>query len=99
MYKVAFRLVLLGLFFFSDVLGHGRLIEPPSRASMWRYGFKTPHNYNDHELYCGGYTRQWQRNNGKCGICGDPWDIKLVSYYLLKHEIKSTMDHRYMKTF
>ncbi|XP_013167702.1 PREDICTED: uncharacterized protein LOC106117803 [Papilio xuthus] len=54
--------------------GHGRLIEPPSRASAWRYGFDTPHNYNDHELYCGGFTRQWNRNGGKCGVCGDAWD-------------------------
>ncbi|XP_050544859.1 uncharacterized protein LOC126907537 [Daktulosphaira vitifoliae] len=54
--------------------GHGRLIEPPSRSSMWRYGFNTPPNYNDHELYCGGFTKQYQINGGKCGICGDPWD-------------------------
>lgn len=58
------------------VQGHGRLIEPPSRSSAWRYGFKTPPNYNDHEIYCGGYSRQWQRNEGKCGPCGDPWDAK-----------------------
>ncbi|XP_042873807.1 uncharacterized protein LOC122254270 [Penaeus japonicus] len=56
------------------VQGHGRLIEPPSRSSAWRYGFNTPPNYNDHEIYCGGYARQWQRNGGKCGPCGDPWD-------------------------
>ncbi|XP_030755205.1 uncharacterized protein LOC115881729 [Sitophilus oryzae] len=56
--------------------GHGRLIEPPSRASAWRYGFDTPHNYNDHELYCGGFTRQWVKNEGKCGVCGDAWDSK-----------------------
>lgn len=54
--------------------GHGRLIEPPSRSSMWRYGFDTPPDYNDHELYCGGFSRQWQRNKGRCGVCGDPWD-------------------------
>ncbi|XP_053680772.1 uncharacterized protein LOC128731665 [Anopheles nili] len=54
--------------------GHGRLIEPPSRASAWRYGFSTPPNYNDHELYCGGFNRQWQKNEGKCGECGDPFD-------------------------
>lgn len=54
--------------------GHGRLIEPPSRSSAWRYGFQTPPNYNDHELYCGGFTRQ-QRNGGKCGECGDPWCV------------------------
>ncbi|XP_011188170.2 uncharacterized protein LOC105215758 [Zeugodacus cucurbitae] len=67
------------LFFFTANLpacnGHGRLIEPPSRASAWRYGFQTPPNYNDHELYCGGFTRQWKQNNGKCGECGDAWDL------------------------
>ncbi|XP_022914568.2 uncharacterized protein [Onthophagus taurus] len=54
--------------------GHGRLIEPPSRASAWRYGFNTPPDYNDHESFCGGFTRQWVKNSGKCGICGDAWD-------------------------
>ncbi|XP_076033601.1 uncharacterized protein LOC143020758 [Oratosquilla oratoria] len=58
----------------TSVVGHGRLVEPPSRSSAWRYGFDTPHNYNDHELYCGGFARQWQKNEGKCGPCGDPWD-------------------------
>ncbi|XP_075983959.1 uncharacterized protein LOC142981747 [Anticarsia gemmatalis] len=57
-----------------SVTGHGRLIEPPSRASAWRFGFDTPHNYNDHELYCGGFSRQWNKNDGKCGVCGDAWD-------------------------
>jgi hypothetical protein len=42
--------------------GHGRLIEPPSRSSAWRYGFNTPVNYNDHELFCGGFTKQHQTN-------------------------------------
>lgn len=56
------------------VEAHGRLIEPPSRASAWRYGFQTPPNYNDHELYCGGFQRQ-QRNGGHCGECGDAWDV------------------------
>ncbi|EGI60760.1 hypothetical protein G5I_11002 [Acromyrmex echinatior] len=74
------RFLVLGLTLIVSLLvvrrvsAHGRLIEPPSRASMWRYGFDTPHDYNDHECYCGGFTRQWQRNKGKCGICGDPWD-------------------------
>lgn len=57
-----------------NVTGHGRLIEPPSRASAWRFGFQTPHNYNDHELYCGGFSRQWNKNGGNCGVCGDAWD-------------------------
>jgi hypothetical protein len=62
--------------FLPRIAAHGRLIDPPSRASAWRYGFDTPHNYNDHELYCGGFTRQWVKNEGKCGVCGDAWDTK-----------------------
>ncbi|CAK1589901.1 unnamed protein product [Parnassius mnemosyne] len=58
----------------AGVSGHGRLIEPPSRASAWRFGFDTPPDYNDNQSYCGGFTRQWTINNGKCGVCGDPWD-------------------------
>ncbi|XP_058116352.1 uncharacterized protein LOC131288034 [Anopheles ziemanni] len=69
-----FLLLVIG---FEPCSGHGRLIEPPSRASAWRYGFSTPPNYNDHELYCGGFNRQWQKNEGKCGECGDPFDIPL----------------------
>lgn len=33
---------------------HGRLILPPSRSSMWRFGFPTPKNYQDMQLWCGG---------------------------------------------
>nr|XP_032288888.1 uncharacterized protein LOC6629308 [Drosophila virilis] len=66
-------LVIFCLIHYGDA--HGRLIEPPSRASAWRYGFQTPPDYNDHELYCGGFTRQWKHNGGKCGECGDAWDL------------------------
>lgn len=27
--------------------GHGRLMEPPARNAMWRFGFPNPVNYND----------------------------------------------------
>ena len=37
-----------------SVSSHGRLVEPPSRSSMWRYGFNTPHNYDDNAINCGG---------------------------------------------
>ncbi|XP_033748370.1 uncharacterized protein LOC117333264 [Pecten maximus] len=65
--------VLLALYV-AEVRGHGRLLEPPSRASMWRRGFHSPKNYNDNQLFCGGFYRQWSLNGGKCGVCGDPWD-------------------------
>ncbi|KAK3592827.1 hypothetical protein CHS0354_019055 [Potamilus streckersoni] len=53
--------------------GHGRLLDPPSRSSMWRYGFPNPPNYDDNQVYCGGVQVQWEQNGGKCGVCGDPW--------------------------
>ena len=55
------------------VSGHARFIEPPSRASAWRYGFDTPPDYNDNQVFCGGFTYQFAQAGGKCGICGDPW--------------------------
>ena len=54
-----------------------------------RYGFNTPPNYNDHELYCGGYSRQWRTNGGKCGICGDPWDTKQVCNFTIHTQCSS----------
>lgn len=58
------------------VLGHGRLIDPASRNSAWRYGFNTPRHDTDNELNCGGFSVQWDTNNGKCGVCGDPYHFK-----------------------
>lgn len=54
--------------------GHGRLIEPPSRASAWRLGWPTPIDYNDNEGSCGGFSHQYEVNGGKCGVCGDAWE-------------------------
>merc|ERR1712098_378762 len=53
------------------VWGHGMLTDPPARNAMWRYGYTNPVNYNDNELYCGGFSIQWNQNEGKCGVCGD----------------------------
>ena len=61
--------------FVREVFCHARLIEPPSRTSAWRFGFDNPPNYNDHETNCGGFSRQWSKNGGKCGMCGDAWDL------------------------
>jgi len=57
------------------VSGHGRLIDPPGRSTIWkdprfeRLGL--PRNYNDNELFCGGFRVQFNDNGGRCGICGD----------------------------
>ncbi|XP_050314667.1 uncharacterized protein LOC126749085 isoform X2 [Anthonomus grandis grandis] len=74
--KILATLLLFYLNQFGLVYGHGRLMDPPARNSMWRFGFPNPVNYNDNELYCGGYTVQWEQNEGKCGICGDPHHVE-----------------------
>ena len=62
------------MFYSGDVSCHGRLVDPPSRTSAWRFGFPTPTYYDDIETNCGGYQRHIEQNGGKCGVCGDPWD-------------------------
>jgi len=57
--------------FYSYVSGHGRLMDPPARNCMWRFGFINPVDYNDNEVFCGGVSKQFQNNGGRCGICGD----------------------------
>lgn len=65
--------LILSLASIQNVVGHGRLRSPPSRATCWREGFPNPPDYNDNQGFCGG--AQYQQNlGGKCGICGDPWD-------------------------
>jgi len=56
--------------------GQGYLFTPPARGTAWRKGFDTPINYSDKEMHCGGFNTQWKVNDGKCGICGDPWNGK-----------------------
>jgi hypothetical protein len=52
----------------------GRMIDPPHRGTVWRYGFDVPADYNDMSLNCGGKNQQWSLNKGNCGVCGDPFD-------------------------
>ena len=56
------------------VLSHGRMMEPPARNTMWRFGFPVKPNYEDSELFCGGIKVQWEDNSGKCGVCGDAFN-------------------------
>lgn len=69
MYAVLVLCLMLGNL--GMIMGHGMMLEPVARNSMWRKGFPNPHNYNDNEQNCGGFSTQWSKNQGKCGICGD----------------------------
>ncbi|CAL8109433.1 unnamed protein product [Orchesella dallaii] len=60
------------------IAGHGRLMEPPNRSSLWRFPefdqHAPPINYNDNELFCGGFPAQHEFNGGRCGVCGDNYN-------------------------
>jgi hypothetical protein len=55
------------VYFVEKSIAHGRLEEPAARNCAWRFGYKTPENYNDNELNCGGVGQQWT-TNGKINI-------------------------------
>ncbi|KAK3093828.1 hypothetical protein FSP39_020701 [Pinctada imbricata] len=59
------------------VTGHGHLVVPPQRSTLWRTVTGAPVNVDDHGLNCGGFSRQFERNGGKCGVCGDAWDLPM----------------------
>ncbi|ODM91873.1 hypothetical protein Ocin01_14811 [Orchesella cincta] len=60
------------------VNSHGRVLDPLNRSSLWRCKefdhLEPPKNWNDMELFCGGRLQQYEVNDGKCGVCGDPFD-------------------------
>ncbi|CAG5131784.1 unnamed protein product [Candidula unifasciata] len=53
--------------------GHGRLLDPPSRATLWEEKFNFPAYYDEYQGFCGGVDAHWGRFGGRCGVCGDPY--------------------------
>ncbi|CAG2055378.1 unnamed protein product [Timema podura] len=68
-------LVLVAMAVVAQVGGHGMVMDPVSRSSMWRMGFHTPVNYDDDGNFCGGFSTQWEEHAGKCGECGDDYGL------------------------
>jgi hypothetical protein len=66
------------------VQGHGRLLEPPNRSSLWRLPefakYNPTPNYDDNQLYCGGFAVQYQKNGGNCGPCGGSPPYTIYAY-------------------
>ncbi|KAF2887067.1 hypothetical protein ILUMI_19106 [Ignelater luminosus] len=62
---------------FEKVSGHGMMLYPPSRSSLWRYDPTAPINYNDNEVFCGGRGTQWGIHQGRCGVCGDNYGDRI----------------------
>lgn len=54
--------------------GHGYMLTPPGRASIWRKGFPTDTiNYGDNGLFCGGFSVSFRRRT----IISKILDLKL----------------------
>ncbi|EFA07375.2 hypothetical protein TcasGA2_TC016350 [Tribolium castaneum] len=51
---VLFNLLLVALCYLEEASGHGMMLEPSNRASLWRFDWKQPSNYNDMGYFCGG---------------------------------------------
>ncbi|RZC40731.1 uncharacterized protein BDFB_012617 [Asbolus verrucosus] len=66
--------ILIFCLFIGKISGHGRMLDPPNRSSLWRFNPLAPKNYVDDQLNCGGKPTQWDIFGGKCGVCGDRYD-------------------------
>lgn len=54
MANVVFLLGLLCLSYNYEVYGHGMMMDPINRSSVWRVNDSYPLNYEDNENFCGG---------------------------------------------
>jgi hypothetical protein len=70
--QVTLKLLALSVIFtvIPEIKSHGRLIDPPARSSCWREFSQCPVEYTDNQMFCGGFQKQWEVNNGRCSICG-----------------------------
>nr|CAD7405378.1 unnamed protein product [Timema poppensis] len=75
MYSSVIMWVIVLMAVVAQVRGHGMVMDPVSRSSMWRMGFHTPVNYDDDGNFCGGFSTQWEEHAGKCGECGDDYGL------------------------
>lgn len=53
--KICITLIVSFNIWFMEINCHGTMIDPVSRNSLWRVQPNAPINYNDLELFCGGF--------------------------------------------
>jgi len=65
--SVAILALAVGIQLFGSAEGHGRLMNPPSRSTIWRFQefahLNPVANYNDNELFCGGFAVRAKSQN------------------------------------
>ena len=75
-----FRLLVVVKVMIALALGHGRMMDPAGRNSAWRVFPDRPKQFTDNELNCGGFSTQWNKHGGKCGVCGDEYNTTNPKY-------------------
>lgn len=52
--------IILSFYMFSvnfiQIRGHGMIMDPVNRSSAWKKHLPVPPNYNDNQLFCGGFA-------------------------------------------
>lgn len=62
------------------------VMDPINRGSRWRSDRSAIPDYNDNQADCGGIQNQYNKYQGKCGMCGDEYgNIKPRA-----HELRGT---------
>ncbi|XP_018560915.1 uncharacterized protein LOC108903281 [Anoplophora glabripennis] len=56
-----------------EAVGHGMMLDPPNRSSVWRVNPRALKDYDDNSNFCGSAYVQHYKNGGKCGLCGDSY--------------------------
>lgn len=65
-------------------------MNPPARNAMWRFGYPNAVNYDDNELYCGGYSGNSWSLYQKCRRVIQfmhTFVHQTMSYYLIYHRL------------
>ncbi|XP_067671635.1 uncharacterized protein [Haliotis asinina] len=83
------------------VTARGRMVDPPNRSSLWRYGYQLPINRNDSDLTCGANLIPYLPDMDEwCGVCGDPIftprDHELHGKYVPRYVVTRTFKTRTM---
>lgn len=70
-----FKLIIISLVtIIGCIAAHGTVYDPVDRQTRWRYNSSAPVDNDDVGLNCGGSTVQWNKNGGRCGLCGDNYE-------------------------
>lgn len=59
---MAFKFFCFLALFIHEIAGHGYMIDPPGRSSLWRFFDTALKNYNDNANFCGGFAVSFTLN-------------------------------------